>query len=210
MNINELTPRHVNIEEALNNIHYDGTFAEFVDMLMNHDVTLATDNGGNVVDFHVAASDDMIQDQLIGKVFASSYLNYSYETIMEWVAMIMKAKYAGLKIEDIDEDAGTCKVGGTVVEIPGLVADESDNDDYAEELPESVEIDFEDLTEMAGYVIDDDEIEKWVKRYLRKTYKHCLARGVELHIDAFEDPIIVSGIEWGRPLTESELENLDY
>lgn len=220
MNINELMPKHINMEELAAQVpNYNGTFAEFVDMLLSHEVTLATDNEGNVVDFWVHASENPMLDTLIGQKFAMTYaLNYSAETIMNWLSMIIKAKQAGLKIEDIDEEAGTCKIGGSEVQFaePRSDKDDEEEDEEEDDLPESVDIDLYELDDLAGYEVDyadEADLAKWVKRYLRKTYEHCLARGVELDIepDLEEDDLVrVSGIEWGRPLTESELENLDY
>ena len=194
MNINELMPKHINMEELAAQVpNYDGTFAEFADMLLNHEVTLAIDNEGNVIDFWVHASENPMLDTLIGQKFSMVYaLSYSAETIMKWLSIIVKAKQAGLKIEDIDEEAGTCKIGGSQVQFAEPREYEEEDE---EELPESVKIDFQELDDMAGYEIEADEVEKWIKRYLRKTYEHCLARGVQLDIDASNHLIVVGGIE---------------
>ena len=225
MNINELMPKHINMEELAAQVpNYSGTFAEFADMLLNHEVTLVTDNEGNVIDFWVHASENPMLDALIGQKFSMAYLFYGMETIMKWVAMIIKAKQAGLKIEDIDEEAGTCKIGGATVQFAEPREDEEEDEDdeeYEEEeeeegLPEHVKLYLTDLDYLAGYIVDyDDEadLQKWVKRYLRQNFEHCLARGSHLDIEVDledEDLVKVSGIEWGRALTEKELENLNY
>ena len=221
MNINELMPKHINMEDLASQVpNYSGTFAEFADMLLNHEVTLATDNEGNVIDFWVHASENPMLDALIGQKFARTYaLSYSAETIMKWLSMIIKAKQAGLKIEDIDEEAGTCKIGGVTVQFAEpreYEEEEEEENEDAEELPEYVELYLNDLDDLAGYEVDyDDEadLQKWVKRHLRYTYKHCLARGshLDIGVDLDEDDLVkVSGIEWGRALTEKELENLNY
>lgn len=217
MNINAFMPKHINMEELAAQVpNYSGTFAEFADMLLNHEVTLATDNEGRVIDFWVHASENPMLDALIGQTFAKTYaLSYSYEIIMTWLSIIIRAKQAGLKIEDIDEEAGTCKIGGSEVRIgePKIKADEEADE---KELPEYLEIYLPNVDDLAGYMIDcddDAELEKWVKRYLRYTYKHCLARGsyLDIEIDRENDNLVdVRGIKWGRALTEKELENLKY
>ena len=49
-----------------------------------------------------------------------------------------------------------------------------------------------------------------VKKYLRKEYGYCLARGAELEYDFNdeENVVTVSNITWGRKLSESELANI--
>ena len=149
MNINELTPKHANMEELMNKVpEFNGTFSEFVDMLMNHEVTLMTDNGGEIVDFWVHASDDPMLDNLIGQKFATSYIYaYSSETLMKWLGMVIKAKQANLKIEDIDEDYGTCKIGGVDTHFKD-VNDENDEDSYdLDDEDEDYEMDYDEAVE---------------------------------------------------------------
>ena len=152
MNINELTPKHANMEELLDKVpEFNGTFEEFVNMLMNHEVTLMTDNGGEIVNFWVHASDDPMLDNLIGQKFATSYIYaYSSETLMKWLGMVIKAKQANLKIEDIDEDYGTCKIGGVETQfkdVNGEDDESGDEDDYDGE----------------EYEMDDDEVVEYLE-----------------------------------------------
>lgn len=157
MNINELTPKHANMEELLDKVpEFNSTFEEFVNMLMNHEVTLMTNNGGEIVDFWVHASDDPMLDNLIGQKFATSYIYaYSSETLMKWLGMVIKAKQANLKIEDIDEDYGTCKIGG--VETQFKDANEEDSYDLDDEEDDEDSYDDED------YEMDYDEAVEYLE-----------------------------------------------
>lgn len=147
MNINELTPKHANMEELMDKVpEFEGTFKEFVDMIMNHEVTLMTDNDGEIVDFWVHASNDPMLDNLIGQKFATSYIYaYSSETLMKWLGMVIKAKQANLKIEDIDEDDGSCKIGGVFTQFRDpKEGDDEEDDDYDDE---EYEMDYDEAVE---------------------------------------------------------------
>ena len=147
MNINELTPKHANMEELMEKVpQFNGTFSEYVDMLMNHEVILMTNNGGEIVNFWVHASDDPMLDNLIGQKFATSYIYaYSSETLMKWLGMVIKAKQANLKIEDIDEDYGTCKIGGIETQFKDV--NEEDDEDSHDFDDEDYKMDYDEAVE---------------------------------------------------------------
>lgn len=279
MNINELMPKHVNMEELYSQVpDFNGTFEEFVEMLMSHEVTLATNDDGEIVDFWVQASDNQMLDTLIGQRFAWSYVSlYSSETLMNWLGMVIKAKQAGLKIEDIDEDLGTCKIGGVKTQFKEAshgahsaeLYDEDDEDWELDSYDEAVEyledngidmdpccseegeyacelldeLDRYDEESLTGLIRDvlkwrdeqaeedkdsDDTITKIftlrelqdfvngdivtipdIKRYIRWTTKHCIARGCNLKFQSTDGSYVkVSGIKLGRPLSEKEYEDL--
>lgn len=225
MNINTLLPKHINLEELKEKVPtFNGTFQEFVDFAMNHEVTLATNNDGEVVDFYIEADKDPMLDQLIGMSFASSYNMYSKETLMKWFEMVIKAKMAGhtIHVDPCMEQKGECYVNGNLVKFrdendynPYNQEDENDweeDEGDDDELPEEISLTFDDLDELAGYEVDVDEVASWVKKYLRKTYKHCLARGYSLEdsMTISDCDVYLENIEWGRPLSNSELENLGY
>ena len=77
-----------------------------------------------------------------------------------------------------------------------------------EELPSEVEISYDDLEEYTTNTYGPGL--SAVKKYLRKEYGYCLARGAELEYDFNDedDVVTVSNITWGRKLSESELASI--
>lgn len=77
-----------------------------------------------------------------------------------------------------------------------------------EELPSELEISYDDLEEYTDNTYGPGPTA--VKKYLRKEYGYCLARGAELEYDFNdeENVVTVSNITWGRKLSESELANI--
>lgn len=208
MNINQLLPKYVNVDALSKELpSFDGTFKEFVDMLMNHETTLLTNSNGDVVNFNIAADSDPIKDQLIGQKFAMSYLMYSHSTLMNWLELVIKAKQAGhaITVDEQMEEQGICYINGQLVKF----REDEEEEEEEIELPSKLDIDFDTLEEFAGEEINDENVTSWIKKYLRKTYKHCLARNSAPDI-LIDDKLYVSDIEWGRPLSQSELDALDY
>ena len=77
-----------------------------------------------------------------------------------------------------------------------------------EELPSEVEISYDDLEEYTTSIYGPGP--SAVRKYLRKEYGYCLARGAELEFDFNDEEniVTVSNITWGRKLSESELASI--
>ena len=86
--------------------------------------------------------------------------------------------------------------------------DVSDTEEEEVELPDEIEISYDDLMEYSDNAYGPGP--SAVKKYLRKEYGYCLARGAELEYDFndSEGTVNVSNITWGRKLSESELANI--
>lgn len=77
-----------------------------------------------------------------------------------------------------------------------------------EELPSELEISYDDLEEYTTSIYGPGPTA--VRKYLRKEYGYCLARGAELDFDFNDEEniVTVSNITWGRKLSESELASI--
>lgn len=202
MNINNYAPKHINYEAALAAApKYKGTFSELYSLVKAGLVTLVTARDGNVTGIYVeSGSGDVMTDELAGKNFSSAYC---CKPVMKWTELIIDAKYHGKEITEIDDAAGTCKVAGELVKVnTGCPVRESAprTESVNDELPSEVEIDADELDEISL---------REVRNYLKREYGHCLARGVQPEIEEDDGIVYVTGIEWGRKLSDSEMDLLD-
>lgn len=179
MNINNYTPKHININEArANAIKYEGTFEELKGLYAAGKITLVTNDAGDITTFWVdSGAENPLMDNLAGANFMSAYC---CKPTMHWLDLILKGEEPAAK------------------KAPEAEASE----DAESELPSSVTISYDDLS--GGEYADDYE----VKAYLRGEYGHCFKKGTisEIIIDRNDDEITVSNISWGRALTEDERE----
>ena len=107
MNIRDLTPKYVNLEEVKAKApKYKGTFEELKGLYENGQITLVTDSSGEVTQLWVdSGMNDPMMDALAGQAFARVY---SCSQTMRWIEMIIKGEtpHEDTPVEShTDEDA---------------------------------------------------------------------------------------------------------
>lgn len=219
MNINELKPNTMNVATELEKAtKYAGTFSELLELVNTDKVVLTTTITGEVNGFWIKTGLDTLQDALAGMNFATAYTDKPVE---EWIEIIYKTKSAGKTITSVNEDLGVMVIDGKIVEIPAVHYYDEEEDDYDDDYEddewyddeeEDSEEEEDDPSVMHLDVeedLDGDDSLTNIKNYIRRTTRHCLARGCELDIAYEGDNVIrVSNIELGRALSNAELERL--
>lgn len=214
MNINELKPNTMTVATELEKAtKYEGTFSELLELVNTDKVVLTTTITGEVNGFWIKTGLDALQDALAGMNFAAAYMGKPVE---EWIEIIYKTKSAGKTITSVNEDLGVMVIDGEIVEIPTMHYYDEEEDDYEddewyddeeenseeEDDPSVMHLDVEED-------LDGDDSLANIKNYIRRTTRHCLARGCELDVAYEGDNVIrVSNIELGRALSSAELERL--
>lgn len=200
MNINDLNPiKTVNIESAMNTAYGTGTFKEILDKVYADEIRPLVMNSGEIVGIsYDAKTSNHIDDNLEQMKFERRYAG---KPVMEYVLKALECKAKNIKVRDIIENEDSVKViaenGEEIVVVDnGYNYDYDEDNYYGEELPDEVEIPYDEL----GIENEDDLDEEEVKKWLRENYDHYLARGCELDIEAddYDEYVVVSNIEWGR------------
>lgn len=123
---------------------------------------------------------------------------------------IYSSNYAGIR-DNLDlERATEQEIKKAVLFNFGF--DEKEIDEH--QLPKELFLSDEDVEEFVDYpahLADLNYAKEVVKRWLCRTYRHSLARGVEPEIDnsSARCDIYVGGIKWGKPLTKKDIDALD-
>lgn len=88
-------------------------------------------------------------------------------------------------------------------------SDNSANDLTEATLPNYLEVTYEEL-QSKGYT--RAPLPSDIKKYLRRAYGHCLARDNNMTINIQDDDrvVYIDNIEWGRKLTNEELDTLNH
>lgn len=121
------------------------------------------------------------QDTMLDEIAGQNFARaYGCKPVMDWIKIIIDANYAGTEPEEPTQERA-----------------HSEGDEY--NLPDSVEIDIDDL---------EDVSLKSVRKYLKREYGYCLAKGHQPSITEEDDIVYVDDIEWGRKLSDSEMEDL--
>lgn len=201
MNIRELAPKSITVKELEEKApKYKGTLMEIYDLYKSGKVILVVNDSGLIEGINVKAvpgtsEEDRLIDEYAGQNFARAY-GYAGMSIIEKALKMVRDGVVVTKNED-----GTYTMDGKVVDENGnevkpkqTAPTHTTSNTNVEDYPESVEVP-NDLVTLTD-----------VKKYLRRTYARCLARGCEL--DWNPNTHTVSGIEWGRKLSASELEAL--
>lgn len=91
MNINDYTPKHVNLEEAkAKAVSYEGTASELKRLYDEGKVTLVTDESGSVRGIWVnSGTGDLMLDNLSGENFQKAY---GSKPVMEWLDKIIRGE----------------------------------------------------------------------------------------------------------------------
>lgn len=178
MNINQFTPKHVNVEKPLEGIFAGtGTYRDICEKVYDDTIYPLTDNAGNIVGLGYETGLTGAEDSIELMKFEK---RYSGKPVMEYFQTALKAKYEGKALEEAltlyDEKAHNSH---TKVE---------------EDLPSEVTIKKED--------INNDCSDNNIKSYLRRTYGHYLSGySGDIEVEKIDDDTIkVSGIHWGRKI----------
>ena len=196
----------INLNE--NPYSFEGTFKEFYGLVAAGRVK-ALKQGGTTVGISVGGYETIEDDNLAGKAFANAYNPYQAMNYLELATQLVEANLIPTVISENPL---------RITILNGLLTlDENGNEVEVE--PEKELEDEEDVLD-DGRVYDVYEVpyevgtygEKNIRNYIRKTEGRCLARGCELNIHYNEDTNVyeVTGIEWGRNLTEAERAKVTY
>lgn len=187
---------------------YKGTFEEMYNMVADGTIRPLVRNG-EIIGGDVTKAPEGYTDSE-----ASHYFGQTYGMMLgtKYAMLAFKLKSYNLKPVEIVGEGYNIKVNalGTWFDIDGNEVDEP-KDDLPEENAEAeerviVEASDDDLPDEVE-VDDEDELQELgVRDYLRLKYGRCLARGCEPYYDG--DDMMIYDIEWGRKLTEGELEKI--
>lgn len=204
MNINELNRiKTVNIEEAVAGVERGtGTFKEILDNVMNGVIIPLVDNSGRIVGINFSTNvTNIIEDCIEQRKFE---IRYCCKPVMDWAlaALTIKAdgKAVAEVIENAEEGIKVITTAGETITIsePRRVAES--HHAAAEELPEEVDIDMDEIEPEDSSC---QALVKAVKKHLRNTYEHYLsgfAGDPEIEEDEEEGVYHVSNIHWGRKI----------
>lgn len=207
---NDLT--NVTDLEKLNSNPYKGTFEEVYNMVADGTIRPLV-RYGEIIGGDVTKAPEGYTDSE-----AAYYFNQVYGTMLgtKYAMLAFKLKSYNLRPLEVVGEGYDIKVNalGTWFDINGDEVDapkrmvESTEDEEVEE-QELVEASDDDEDELPDEVEveDEDELnELGLRDYLRLKYGRCLARGSDPYYD--EDDMMIYNIEWGRKLTEAELDKI--
>ena len=204
-NINDYNPiRSINVEAPMTNVKYgEGSYANLIEKCLDGTIDALVNNAGDIVGINYNSGKTGAEDSIAQMIFTRQY---SGKDVMHAVLAGFEMKANKASLVSVKEDAYGAEITdsqGHTYRIGdyGYTPHNNSYSDYHEEaLPSEVEIDLDEL--------DDDASLASVRHWLKTTYEHCLARGVQPDIDVDDGVVYVSNIEWGRPLSQSELEVL--
>lgn len=207
MNINHYNPiKSINVEAPMTNVkNGSGTYRELVEKVLDGTIDALVNNAGEIVGINYNSGKVGAEDSIAQMIFSR---RYSGKDVMTAVLIAFEMKVAKTSIAEIEEDGSYARIvdtDGNVHTIGHKFRYEepsyNDCDEDCEKLPAKVEIPLNELEDSTATL-------SHVRNYLKREYEHCLARGVQPNISVRDNCAYVSGIEWGRPLSESEIEAL--
>ena len=192
MNINNYGPKSVNLDAEMKKVPtYEGTLKTMVD---ENKITLTVTDSGEVTGFWVDSGLPTMLDNLAGNNFARAYCCLP---VMNWLQLIMDAKYKGPAIERIDEKLGVIIYSdGSTKQYKEAhhIRDLHYASDGDDELPDCISLEDLDLDEE----FDDRDIRRAIKNYTG----YFVARDCNFYVDDG----MVYDIEYGRKASASELD----
>lgn len=178
MNINQFTPKHVNVEQPLADVKAgEGTYKEICEKIYDGTIYPLTNNAGNVVGLGYETGLSGAEDSIELMKFQKYYRG---KPLMEYFETALRAKCEGKSLEEAlalyEEKSSTSRVK------------------TEEDLPNEVTIRKENINNNCS---DNN-----VKSYLRRTYGHYLSGYCgDIEVENIDDDTIkVSGIHWGRKI----------
>ena len=188
------------IELGANPYTFEGTFQELYGLVAEGKLKLLKQNG-MVVGGSISGYDTIEQDNLAGEAFNRAY---SYKPLMQYVNLAVQLVESNIIPQEIVEDYDL-----KVRILNNIWLDLYGNETSAPTKKAVVADEDEDVYKVPGILVDDD---RNIKNYIRKTEGRCLARGCEptIRYNEDEDEYEVTGIQWGRKLTEAERDAIEY
>lgn len=186
--------KSINVDQCFEEADYSaGTFREILEAVYTGKIRPLVNNWGNVVGIsYDAGSHDMVEDNIAQRIFERRYAG---KPVMKWAEEAFKLYEAWVDISQVQEDGDEIAViarDGERIQISGYGPKPYRQDP---ELPETVDISANEIS-----AVEDKEI----KKYLRNTYNHYLAKGCNICYESATkdnlDYIHVSDIRWGRKL----------
>lgn len=179
MNINQFTPKNVNVEKPLENVFAGtGTYRDICEKVYDGTIYPLVKNDGTVVglgyETGLAGAEDSIELMKFQK-------RYSGKPIMQYFETALRAKYEGKSLE---EALTLCE------KTTRSVREECAEDTTPSDLSISKE------------ALNNDTSLRNIKSYLRRTYGRYLSGNSEseLQVKETEDAVEVSNIAWGRKI----------
>jgi len=194
----------INLNE--NPYTFEGTFKEIYNLMAQGRLTLLRNNG-EVVGGSVSGYGTIEEDNLAGEAFRKAYM---CKPVMQYVNLATQLVEANLIPEIVSENPLRVNILNGLVtldlygnEVKDDVCTDEDEDGVEKE-PEPEEILADDTYEVPYKIGQFGE--KNIRNYIRYTEGRCLARGckINIHYKPEKDAYEISGIQWGRKLTEEE------
>jgi len=189
------------IELTKNPYSFKGTFEELYNLTASGRLKLLKQDG-RLVGGSISGYDTVEDDNLAGKAFMEAYM---CKPLMDYVNLATQLVEANLIPTIISEDPLKVSILNGLV-VLDQYGNEIHND--GDEAPAEDQDEDEDEYLVPGDVVDDT---RNIKNYIRYTEGRCLARGCNPNIeyDADRDVYVVTGLEFGRKLTDAELDLID-
>jgi len=202
MNIKNLV-KSINIEaSAASVVAGSGTFKNILDRVYDRTMCPLINNNGDILGFSYNTGLDNIQDNIEKEKFKRAYIG---KPVMYWFEKCLELSYSKPIIAKVIEDGDDIRViandGEEIIISKPYKQPEFETYTYKEPLPDTVMIELDDIQDISFST---------VRNYLRRKYGYCLARGIQPDININNDIVEVTNIEWGRKLTQAELDAIDY
>lgn len=192
----------INLNE--NPYTFEGTFKEFYGLVASGRVKALKQND-SIVGISVSGYDTVEEDNLAGEAFGKAYNGYQALRYLDLATQLIEAN---LIPTIVSEDPLRITI------LNGLVT----LNEYGEEVKEEIKVEENAnvVDEEPEEILADDTYEvpykigqfgeKNIRNYIRYTEGRCLARGckINIHYKPEKDAYEISGIQWGRKLTEEE------
>ena len=178
---------------------YEGTFKEFYGLVASGKVKTLKQND-IVCGISVGGYDTIEADNLAGKAFAEAYEPYQAMIYMNLATQLVEANLIPTIVSENPL---------TITILNGLVTLNQYGEEIDPEPEDDEDVTDDDIYEVPGNVVGNL---KNIKNYIRYTEGYCLARGCNpsFRYNNEKDVYEVTGIEWGRKLTEAEKEQIEY
>lgn len=204
MNINELFPiKTFNIEEGRKSgMEFEGTFEEIYQGVVCGNITLLTNNNGDVVGGSYETGGSQIDDSIAEENFNRAF---AFKPVMKYLEEAVKLKLANKRIEKFIDDypnevSVITEAGEKITIIEREKYEDDDCELEFEDLPSCIS--FEDL----GLDPDDCYSLRTIRAAIRDYTGYFVSKYAELEIDYDEEE--VRNITYGRKPTKKELEYL--
>jgi len=212
------------LEESIEN-PYKGTLEEIIELVQN-DQLVGLYSGGNLIGLNMITNKSYLEDQILQRHFSRAYWG---KPVMKWFEVAINLKEASInKVKVVRGDILVAAEDKVAFDLKGnelantlnmdLISTEANElvlsglavDKMTERGLNRLANDIKALDDQPSEIeielgSEDAELaEDNPKRYLKKKYQRCLARGTNPTLSRTETHIKISDIQWGRKLTLDE------